>query len=169
MFRIPDQPFVIGYADIYIKVFNGGVVRTSGVLTLVGNLVSRIGDVALCELLEEVELSNDWLVLGLIVEGSFWNILKEYHTRLRWRWVWNHPSREVHVLKYLINKVRYQKIDLPAGEELNVDTGVVVEGPLIFNFNLGSNIFDRLVNCWIDWGGKDSVIHIDEEDYFTLV
>ena len=59
MFRIPDQPFVIGYADIYIKVFNGGVVRTSGVLTLVGNLVSRIGDVALCELLEEVELSND--------------------------------------------------------------------------------------------------------------
>ena len=80
-----------------------------------------------------------------------------------------HPSREVPVLHNLVNQVRLQKLDIPVGQGLNVDSDVVTEGPLIFNVKLGSDLCDYLVDCCVSWGIKDPVVQIDNNYDFALI
>ena len=74
---------------------------------------------------------------------------------------------EFHVLKNLVNQMRFLKIDLTVGEGLNVDASVVVEVPLIFNVKLGSYLYNRLFDCCGYWGGKDAVVIVYNKDEFT--
>ena len=54
-------------------------------------------------------------------------------------------------------------IDVPVEERLNVDTNLVVEGPLIFNVKLESYLHDNLVNCCIFWREKYAIFHLENE------
>ena len=63
-----------------------------------------------------------------------------------------------------MNRVRLLKLNLPISEVLNVDAAIFVEVPFIFNFKLGSYLRDCLVGCGVTWGGKDSIVHIDDGD-----
>ena len=66
-------------------------------------------------------------------------------------------------------KVRLLNIDLTVGEGLNVDANLVIQGPLIFNIKLGLYLRDCLGDCYVFWRGKYAAIHVDNEDYFTLI
>ena len=59
--------------------------------------------------------------------------------------------------------------DLPFGEGLNFDDDVVVEGPLVFNIKLGSDLRDFLEYFYAAWKGKYAVVHVDKEDEFMLI
>ena len=76
---------------------------------------------------------------------------------------------EVYILHDLVNPVILKKLDIIVGEGINVDFGVVVKGPLIFNVRIGSNLCDRRVNLYVAWGGKYSVVHIYIEDDFASI
>ena len=65
--------------------------------------------------------------------------------------------------------MRLQKLDITIGEGLNVESDVVVEGPLIFNVKLKSSLCDNLVNLCVAWRGKDAIFHMDNEDNFAFV
>ena len=79
------------------------------------------------------------------------------------------PSTEVHVLQYIVNQVRLRHFDLPFREGLNVDADVVVEGPLVVNIKLRSDLRDFLEYFCAAWRGKYAVVHVEEEDTFTLI
>ena len=76
---------------------------------------------------------------------------------------------DVSVLYNLVNQVRLQKFEIPIGEGIHVDVNVVVKVPLALNSKLGCYLHNFLVNFCVAWGGKDSVIHVDNEDDFVLV
>ena len=54
-----------------------------------------------------------------------------------------------------------ENIYIPLREKLNVDTDVVIEGPLNLNVKLSSYICDRLANFCVAWGVKDAIVHVD--------
>ena len=74
-----------------------------GFLAEAGDLVICMGDVALHDILEEVDISDDGAAVEPVVEGRHWNILPKNHAGLRWNWVRWSPSREFHVLYNLVN------------------------------------------------------------------
>ena len=66
---IQNHPVIVGSTEVSRKVLYGGAVRTTGVFTELGDLVSFIVDVALCALLEEFEISDDRAVVEPMVKG----------------------------------------------------------------------------------------------------
>ena len=40
---------------------------------------------------------------------------------------------------------------------------------MIFNVKIGSYLCDHLVNFCVAWGGKNAVVHKDDDDYFVLI
>ena len=77
--------------------------------------------------------------------------------------------REVYVLHNFFNQVRLPKLYTPFREGINVYTDVVVEGPLILNVKLVSDLCDILVDCCVTWGGKDSLVQVDKQDDFASI
>ena len=59
--------------------FDGGAVRATGVLAEVGDLVSCIGDVALHDLLEKVDIFDNVAVVKPMVKCRRLNISSENH------------------------------------------------------------------------------------------
>ena len=65
--------------------------------------------------------------------------------------------------------MRLINIDLPVSEILNVDADVVLEVPLFFNVKLESFLRDRPVDFCVTWGGKYTIVHVDDEYDFVSV
>ena len=143
--------------------------RGTGVIAKSDDLVSGIGDIASHAFIEEVDLSGNGVVFKLLVEYRQWKILLENHTGFVWSWARWRPSRRVNGLNDLVNQVRLRKLDLYMGEVLNVDSDIIVEGPLIFNVKIGSYLCDFLVDWCITWGGKYSVVHVDNVDKISSI
>ena len=69
MVRIENKPIIAGSVEVSSKVFDGGIMRTTEILTEVGDLVSHIVNVASHDLIKEVGLSDNGAVVEPMVEG----------------------------------------------------------------------------------------------------
>ena len=59
MVWVQNQQVVAGTTEVSREVFDGGAMHETGVFPEVESLVSLLGDVSLCDLIEEVILFKD--------------------------------------------------------------------------------------------------------------
>ena len=69
MVEIQNIPVVAGSADVSSKVIDGGSMCIMGVLVELGDLVSRIQDVASRTIIKEIEISDNGKFVEPMVKG----------------------------------------------------------------------------------------------------